>query len=262
ISEEIMKEFSEGHIESEDNISIHTKAGGTVSRLLIAAGDNVTAGQLLAELDNRHIILEIAEVQKALNAAYAGAKDESSSQNQIENQEKKLEQLQEQLDGKRLKSPISGTVDGLFVKAGDTVAADTAAIRVVNFKRTYDVVELVYNQFKNVATQVLTQEQYLPVAKPVQQKSAKKVSLDYIYEPTQDDIVKELIPKALKTQLYKALLDSNASEHGARMTAMHKATDNAQELLKDLRLTYNKARQATITKEILEIVGGAEALKN
>ena len=126
----------------------------------------------------------------------------------------------------------------------------------------FDAVELFYNQFKNAASQVLSQEQYLPVAKPAVNKSVKKSTLDYIFEPSQEEIVKDLIPNALKIQLYKALLDSNAAEHGARMTAMHKATDNAQEILKDLKLTYNKARQATITKEILEIVGGAEALKN
>ena len=127
---------------------------------------------------------------------------------------------------------------------------------------TFDAVELFYNQFKNAATQTLTYEQYLPVAKPVQEKNAKKSTIDYIYEPEKEEIVKDLIPKALKIQLYKALLDSHAAEHGARMTSMHKATDNANEILRDLRLTYNKARQATITKEILEIVGGAEALKN
>ena len=133
----------------------------------------------------------------------------------------------------------------------------------------FDKVELIYNQFKNAASQVLMVEQYLPVPKPKQEKNApkesirtKKISIDYIFEPSQEEIVKDLIPNALKTQLYKALRDSFASEHGARMTAMHKATDNAQEILRDLRLTYNKARQASITKEILEIVGGAEALKN
>lgn len=126
-----------------------------------------------------------------------------------------------------------------------------------------DAVEIFYNQFKNAASQILTNEQFLPVAKPEQDKTAaKKASPDYIYEPEMEEIVKDLIPKALKIQLYKALLDSHAAEHGARMTSMHKATDNAQEILKELRLTYNKARQATITKEILEIVGGAEALKN
>jgi F-type H+-transporting ATPase subunit gamma len=126
----------------------------------------------------------------------------------------------------------------------------------------FDKVELIYNQFKNAASQVLTVEQFLPVAKSEQTKSTKKTSIDYIFEPSQEEIVKDLIPNALKTQLYKAVRDSFASEHGARMTAMHKATDNAQEILRDLRLTYNKARQASITKEILEIVGGAEALKN
>ena len=126
----------------------------------------------------------------------------------------------------------------------------------------FDAVELFYNQFKNAASQILTQEQYLPVAPPVQDKTAKKTTTDYIYEPEKEEIVKDLIPKALKIQLYKALLDSHAAEHGARMTSMHKATDNAHEILRNLRLTYNKARQATITKEILEIVGGAEALKN
>src|ERR1019366_1658319 len=115
---------------------------------------------------------------------------------------------------------------------------------------------------KNAASQLLTTEQYLPVTKPEVDPSAKKRTLDYIFEPGKEEIVKDLIPNALKIQLYKALLDSNAAEHGARMTSMHKATDNANEILRDLRLTYNKARQATITKEILEIVGGAEALKN
>ncbi|MBI3500554.1 MAG: ATP synthase F1 subunit gamma [Bacteroidetes bacterium] len=126
----------------------------------------------------------------------------------------------------------------------------------------FDKVELIYNQFKNAASQMISVEQFLPVAKPAQEKQEKQVSVDYIYEPSQEEIIKDLIPNALKTQLYKALRDSLASEHGARMTAMHKATDNAGEILRDLRLTYNKARQATITKEILEIVGGAEALKN
>lgn len=126
----------------------------------------------------------------------------------------------------------------------------------------FDVVELFYNQFKNAASQVITGEQYLPVPKPAQDKTVKKVTLDYIYEPSKEEIVQDIIPRALKVQLYKALLDSHAAEHGARMTSMHKATDNANEILKDLRLTYNKARQAAITKEILEIVGGAEALKN
>jgi len=121
----------------------------------------------------------------------------------------------------------------------------------------YDKVVLVYNQFKNAATQIIMNENYLPIKTTANQ--GEQIG-DYIFEPGKKEIVEELIPKSLKTQLFKAILDSHAAEHGARMTAMHKATDNASELKKDLTLTYNKARQAAITGEILEIVGGAEAL--
>lgn len=124
----------------------------------------------------------------------------------------------------------------------------------------YDKVVLFYNEFKNVATQILREEQYLPVVPPQEDEST--TNIDYIYQPNQEEILVGLIPKSLKVQLFKGLLDSNAAEHGARMTAMDKATENAGELLKELRLTYNRTRQAAITKEILEIVGGAEALKS
>ncbi|MCE2773625.1 MAG: ATP synthase F1 subunit gamma [Bacteroidetes bacterium] len=122
----------------------------------------------------------------------------------------------------------------------------------------FDKVVLFYNQFKNAAVQVTQAEQFLPVV-PSASEGASKT--DYIFEPGKEEIVLDLIPRSLKTQLYKALLDSFASEHGARMTAMHKATDNAKDLLRNLKITYNKARQTAITNEILEIVGGAEALK-
>jgi len=125
-------------------------------------------------------------------------------------------------------------------------------------KGQYDKVYLVYNQFKNAASQVLTVEQFLPVIPNIQEE--KTALVDYIFEPSKTEIVKELIPKSLKIQFYKAILDSYAAEHGARMTAMHKATDNATDLLKNLNLQYNKARQASITNEILEIVSGANAL--
>jgi F-type H+-transporting ATPase subunit gamma len=125
----------------------------------------------------------------------------------------------------------------------------------------YDVVEVVYNQFKNVATQILTAEQMLPVVEKKEVITTTKASsVNYIFEPSEEEIINELMPKALKLQVYKAVLESNASEHGARMTAMDKATDNAGELLKELKLQYNRSRQAAITNEILEIVGGAEAL--
>lgn len=123
----------------------------------------------------------------------------------------------------------------------------------------FDKIEIVYNKFKNAATQIIMTEQFLPIV-PVEGEVANNA--DYIFEPSKEEIVEELIPKSLKTQLYKGIRDSFASEHGARMTAMHKATDNATELRDQLKLTYNKARQAAITNEILEIVGGAEALNN
>lgn len=122
----------------------------------------------------------------------------------------------------------------------------------------YDKIELIYNQFKNAATQIVQTEQFLPLA-PIKSDLTASTG-DYIFEPSKEEIVLTLIPKSLKTQLYKGIRDSFASEHGARMTAMHKATDNATELRNQLKLTYNKARQASITNEILEIVGGAEAL--
>ncbi len=125
-------------------------------------------------------------------------------------------------------------------------------------KGEYDRVDLVYNQFKNAAVQYVTYEQVLPLAPPV--KADTKVQHDYIFEPGKEELVLDLIPKSIRVQLYKAVLDSNASEHGARMTAMSKATDNAGDILRELRLSYNKARQAAITNEILEIVAGAEAL--
>jgi len=124
-----------------------------------------------------------------------------------------------------------------------------------------DKVEFIYNQFKSAGTQLVLQEQFLPVLPPTTNDKANNASQDYIFEPSKAEIVENLIPLSLKTQFFKVLLDSHAAEHGARMTAMHKATDNASDLLKNLKLSYNKARQAAITNEILEIVAGAEALK-
>jgi F-type H+-transporting ATPase subunit gamma len=125
----------------------------------------------------------------------------------------------------------------------------------------YDVVELAYNEFKNVATQIVRTEPFLPIASASQSTTTTPAAAsNYLFEPSESDIVTELIPKTLKIQLYRAVLESNASEHGARMTAMDKATENAQDLIKELKLVYNRTRQAAITKEILEIVGGAEAL--
>ena len=139
----------------------------------------------------------------------------------------------------------------------DNVAEIAEALTSKFTSGEYDKIEIIYNQFKNAATQIVMTEQFLPLAPVV---SENKTAGDYIFEPSKEEIVLTLIPKSLKTQLYKAIRDSFAAEHGARMTAMHKATDNATELRNQLKLTYNKARQAAITGEILEIVGGAEAL--
>ena len=141
----------------------------------------------------------------------------------------------------------------------DNVAGVAEELMAMFVDGKYDRIEIIYNQFKNAATQIAKVEQFLPI-EPIE--SDEEVNLDYIFEPTKEEIVLQLIPKSLKTQLYKSIRDSFAAEHGARMTAMHKATDNAKELRDDLKLTYNKARQAAITNEILEIVGGAEALNN
>ena len=142
----------------------------------------------------------------------------------------------------------------------DATAAIAQSVMDLFEEAAYDKVVLLYNKFKNAATQIVMHEQFLPIVASKKEENESSSNLDYIFEPSKEKIVEELIPKSLKTQLFKALRDSVASEHGARMTAMHKATDNATELRDQLKLQYNKARQAAITNEILEIVGGAEAL--
>ena len=141
----------------------------------------------------------------------------------------------------------------------ENISAIAEKLMSMFLNKEFDSVQIVYNKFKNAATQIVIQEQYLPIENNDSENDQKESS-DYIFEPSQVEIISELIPKSLKNQLYKSIRDSYASEHGARMTAMHKATDNATELRDQLKLTYNKARQAAITNEILEIVGGAEAL--
>jgi F-type H+-transporting ATPase subunit gamma len=155
---------------------------------------------------------------------------------------------------------VTNKFAGIYARLSFAAVREAAEEAMKGFEEgKYDVVEVVYNQFKNVATQILTTEQVLPM---VEKKSdvVNTSTVNYIFEPSEEEIITELMPKALKLQIYKAVLESNASEHGARMTAMDKATDNAGELIKALKLEYNRSRQAAITKEILEIVGGAEAL--
>ena len=160
--------------------------------------------------------------------------------------------------GKKYK--IISTHDYIFDDLNYEKADEISREIMDSFKKElYDEIILVYNRFKNAATQIVETESFLPIEENLDEKSLK--SPDYIFEPNQSKIVNELLPKALSIKFFKALRDSFASEHGARMTAMHKATDNATELRDQLKLTYNKARQAAITNEILEIVGGAEALE-
>lgn len=152
--------------------------------------------------------------------------------------------------------------DSLFDKLTyETISAVSTSVMDAFASKQYDRVDIVYNQFKNAAVQKITVEQFLPVEPLAGETVASKVNTDFIFLPSKEEIVTELIPKSLRIQFYKTVLDSNASEHGARMTAMHQATENAGDLIKELNLAYNKARQASITKEILEIVSGAEALK-
>ncbi|ASU32862.1 ATP synthase F1 subunit gamma [Mucilaginibacter xinganensis] len=166
----------------------------------------------------------------------------------------------------RRKYNVIGNNNDLYLDLNfENTSVITQSIMDGFLKGEYDRVELVYNQFKNAAMQILTVEQLLPVPKPEPKKEEAKKDLsqeqvDYIFEPSQEAIVEELIPKNIKIQVYKAVLDSNASEHGARMTAMDKATENAGDLLKALKLAYNQARQAAITTELTEIVSGAAAL--
>lgn len=158
---------------------------------------------------------------------------------------------------------VNTTYTDLFGRLSFVNAKQAAEQIITDFSEgRYDAVDLVFNEFKNVATQIIHADPYLPIVSDNTAKKAKASEVNYIFEPTEEEILRELIPKSLKIALYRAVLESNASEQGARMTAMDKATENAQELLKELKLVYNRTRQAAITTEILEIVGGAEALKN
>ena len=161
---------------------------------------------------------------------------------------------------KKLKCNILADNSDLYTGLSfDRVAALADRLMQLYISKEYDTIEIIYNKFKNAAVQKLTEEVYLPV-RMSSPEDGKTATADYMYEPDQVSIVSELIPKTLRTQLYRALLDSFAAEQGARMTAMHQATDNATDLIRDLTLQYNKARQASITNQLLEVVSGAEAL--
>ncbi|MFN8295554.1 MAG: ATP synthase F1 subunit gamma [Chitinophagales bacterium] len=164
---------------------------------------------------------------------------------------------------KSSKLKVNNDFGNLFGNLSFETASKAAEYIMYTFEqKEYDVVEVVYGQFKNAGTQIPSTEQFLPIKTTTPAKGTSKGKADYMFEPSQDKILKDLVPKILKTQFFRYLLDSNASEHGARMTAMDKATENANELLKSLNIMYNRARQAAITTELTEIVSGAAALSN
>lgn len=166
-------------------------------------------------------------------------------------------------DAVRRTQTVFANESSIFDKLSFGIVSNITETVMNNFREgQFDEVYIIYNKFVNAATQIVTTEQVLPISMAESDVEEVPVDVDYVFEPSRDEILDTLIPKSIKTQVFKAVLDSVASEHGARMTAMHKATDNAQELKNDLVIFYNKARQAAITNEILEIVSGAEALKN
>ena len=235
---ELLQNFSSNL--DADNGSVFTK-NREIKNILIVA---ITSNRGLCGAFNSNIIKQVNELAKnytkgnvSVMAIGKKANDSLSKDFKILSNESKI-----------------------FDDLNFTNVAQIAQVLMNKFEDgSVDKIELVYNKFKNAATQIVTTEQFLPIVTSNDQINNNQ---DYIFEPSKVEIVKTLIPKSLKTQLFKAIRDSFASEHGARMTAMHKATDNATELRDQLKLTYNKARQAAITNEILEIVGGAEALNS
>ena len=236
---EIMSSVSSASEDSSQNKYSEVRE---VSKILLVP---ITSNRGLCGGFNANIIKKTIEIEKELN---------SKSELTILSIGKKSSEF-----FKKNKYNVHSTHDDVFQDVNYEDVSKIAELILNDFaNEKFDKVILVYNQFKNAATQIVMQEDFLPLNKT--QSENRQEAVDYIYEPGKEEILNELIPKSLKTQLFKAILDSNASEHGARMTAMHKATDNATELKNELTLSYNKARQAAITGEILEIVGGAEAL--
>lgn len=224
-----------------DQISVYAQKR-EVKRVLFIA---VTSNRGLAGAFNSSIV-------KELNAQF-----QNNSQYEIE----VLPVGKKAFDAVRRNRTVYSNASSVYDNLNfDTVSHVTEAVMTSFKEGKFDEVYLIYNKFINAATQEVTTEQLLPISMP--ENTDAQVETDYIFEPNRTEILDNLIPKSIKTQVFKAILDSVASEHGARMTAMHKATDNAQALKNDLVIFYNKARQAAITNEILEIVSGAEALKN
>ncbi|WP_353132431.1 ATP synthase F1 subunit gamma [Pseudopedobacter sp.] len=245
--QEILKNLSAS---LEDGVSAYTQEREVKNVLLVV----ITSNRGLAGAFNTNVL-------KTANNLIAEKYDtyRQSGNLQIIAIGKKAQDYYEKRDYK-----VIGNNNDLFSELNfENVSAITEAIMQGFVEGKYDKVEVVYNQFKNAAVQLLTVEQLLPVPKAERvEEDSTSSNVDYILEPSKEEIVENLIPKNIKLQLYKAVLDSHAAEHGARMTAMDKATDNAGELLKALKLSYNQARQAAITTELSEIVSGAAALSN
>lgn len=226
-----------------DQVSIYAQKRD-IKRVLFIA---VTSNRGLAGAFNSNIVKEL-NIQFQNNAQY------------------EIEVLtigKKAYDAVRRNRTVFSNESSVFDKLSFDVVSNVTESVMTSFKEgKFDEVYLIYNKFINAATQDVTTEQLLPISMIENDAAETQVETDYIFEPDRNEILDNLIPKSIKTQVFKAVLDSVASEHGARMTAMHKATDNAQELKNDLVIFYNKARQAAITNEILEIVSGAEALKN
>ncbi|REC46711.1 MULTISPECIES: ATP synthase F1 subunit gamma [Chryseobacterium] len=224
-----------------DQISVYAQKR-EVKRILFIA---ITSNRGLAGAFNSSIV-------KELNAQF-----QNKSQYEVE----VLSVGKKAFDAVRRTRRVYANESAVYDNLNFDAVAHIAEAVMGSFKEgKFDEVYLIYNKFVNAATQEVTTEQLLPISMP--ENTESQVETDYIFEPNREEILDNLIPKSIKTQVFKAILDSVASEHGARMTAMHKATDNAQALKNDLVIFYNKARQAAITNEILEIVSGAEALKN
>jgi F-type H+-transporting ATPase subunit gamma len=243
---DIIKQVNAGIEEGHENIFSRTTDTG---RVLIVV---ITSNRGLCGAFNSNIVKKaILTINGQYSAAYKAGKIDI-----IAIGKKGADQL------KAKNYRVAATYHQLFDKLNFDQTVQLANSLMNDFvQEKYGIIKLIYNQFRNAAVQEVAEEFYLPILHSQETEDKYESRLDYIYEPSDIEILDEMIPYTLRVQLFRALLESNASEHGARMTAMHKATDNATELIKELELNYNKARQASITGEILEIVGGAEALK-
>lgn len=232
---------------SENNPLAEIRPINNVIIVLIASNKGLCGGFNNAIIKESELLLrtQLADLQKRGNIQFIGIG----------------KRVSDYLRGK--KYPVLGFYDDFTVNTSfEEVAALAGELMDKFIRKETDRVILIYNEFKNAATQLLVDEQYLPLTPMSVTEGTTSKNIDYIFEPEKEELYKMLIPKALHTKLYKAVLDSVASEHGARMTAMHKATENADELIKQLNLTYNKVRQSSITNEIIEIVSGSEALNS